>query len=120
MRPWRNILFVWVFFCFFTGCAAHRAKPDLFVLLPESDGKTGVITVTTQGGSQVLDKPGYAIEVEDPHKPPTAPEPMEEKEIKDIFDPALSALPDPANRFISSFCTLSMIQQHLPMNPRLC
>jgi outer membrane protein OmpA-like peptidoglycan-associated protein len=101
MRSWRNILFVWVFFCFLTGCATHRAKRDLIVLLPEPDGKTGVITVTTQGGSQILDKPRNAIEVEAPHKPPTAPVPMEEKEIRDVFGPALSALPDPSNRFIS-------------------
>ena len=101
MRPWRNILFVWVFFCFLTGCATHRAKRDLIVLLPEPDGKTGVITVTTQGGSQILDEPRQALEVEAPEKPPTAPALIEEKEIKDVFGPALSALPDPASRFIS-------------------
>ena len=101
MRPWRNILLVWVFFCFLAGCATHRAKRDLIVLLPEPDGKTGVITVTTQGGSQILDEPRQALEVEAPEKPPTAPALIEEKEIKDVFGPALSALPDPANRFIS-------------------
>ena len=92
---------VWVFFCFLTGCATHRAKRDLIVLLPEPDGKTGVITVTTQGGSQILDEPRQALEVEAPEKPPTAPALIEEKEIKDVFGPALSALPDPASRFIS-------------------
>jgi len=101
MRPWRNILLVWVFFCFLAGCATHRAKRDLIVLLPEPDGKTGVITVTTQGGSQILDEPRQALEVEAPEKPPTAPALIEEKEIKDVFGPALSALPDPASRFIS-------------------
>ena len=92
---------VWVFFCFLAGCATHRAKRDLIVLLPEPDGKTGVITVTTQGGSQILDEPRQALEVEAPEKPPTAPALIEEKEIKDVFGPALSALPDPASRFIS-------------------
>ena len=101
MRPWRNILLVWVFFCFLAGCATHRAKRDLIVLLPEPDGKTGVSTVTTQGGSQILDEPRQALEVEAPEKPPTAPALIEEKEIKDVFGPALSALPDPASRFIS-------------------
>jgi outer membrane protein OmpA-like peptidoglycan-associated protein len=100
MRHWRNVLFVWIFLCFLSGCGAHRAKRDLIILLPDPDGKGGVITVTTQGGSQILDKPGYAVEVEDLNKPPITPQPVEEKEITNIFGPALSMLPDPASRFV--------------------
>ena len=100
MKQRRNVLFVLIFFCLLSGCAAHRTKRDLIVLLPDPDGKGGVITVTTQGGSQILDKPGYGIEFEDPNKPPVAPKPVEEKEINDVFAPALSVLPDPASRFI--------------------
>ncbi len=100
MRQWISVLFVLIFFGLLSGCGAHRAKRDLIVLLPDPDGKGGVITVTTQGGSQILDKPGYGIEVEDLNKPPAAPRPVEEKEITDIFAPALSALPDPTSRFI--------------------
>jgi outer membrane protein OmpA-like peptidoglycan-associated protein len=100
MKQWRNVLFIWIFFCLLTGCGAHRAKRDLIVLLPDPDGKGGVITVTTKGGSQILDKPGYAIEVEDLNKPPIAPQPVKEKEITDVFGPALSAQPDPVSRFI--------------------
>ncbi len=99
MTQWRNVLFVWIFLCLLSGCGAHRAKRDLIVLLPDSDGKGGVITVTTQGGSQILDKPGYAIEVEDPDQPPTVPKSVEEKEITETFGSALSALPDPEKRF---------------------
>jgi outer membrane protein OmpA-like peptidoglycan-associated protein len=102
MRHWRKVFFVWIFLCFLTGCGAHRAKRDLIVLLPDLEGKGGVVTVTTQGGSQMLDKPGYAVEVEveDPNQPPNVPQRVEEKEIADIFGPTLSMLPDPANRFI--------------------
>lgn len=100
MRRWRKAFFVWIFLCFLTGCGAHRAKRDLIVLLPDPDGKVGVVTVTTPGGSQILDKPGYAVEVEDLNKPPIAPHPVEEKEIADIFGLALSMLPDSGNRFI--------------------
>jgi outer membrane protein OmpA-like peptidoglycan-associated protein len=99
MRQWRKVLFVWIFLFLLSGCGAHRAKRDLIVLLPDLDGKGGVITVTTQGGSQILDKPGYAVEVEDLNKLPIAPQPVEEKEITDIFGPALSMLPDPSSRF---------------------
>jgi len=100
MSPWRKILLLWIFLCHLSGCGAHRAKRDLFVLLPDPDGKAGAITVTTGGGSQSLDKPGYAIVVEDPNQPPTASQPMDEKEIANVFGPALSTLPDPASRFI--------------------
>ncbi len=100
MSKWRNILFLWIFLCLLSGCGAHRAKRDLIVLLPDPDGKGGAITVTTRGGSQSLDKPGYAIVVEDLNQPPRASQPMDEKEITDVFGPALSTLPDPASRFI--------------------
>ena len=101
MERWSNVLVVWIFFCLLTGCGAHRAKRDLIVLLPDPDDEGGAITVTTKGGSQIIDKPGYATEVEDPNKPPTAPKSVEEKEIKDVFGPALTAQPDPAGRFVS-------------------
>ena len=100
MRQWRKVLFVWIVLCLLSGCGAHRAKRDLIVLLPDRDGKGGVITVTTEGGSQILYKPGYAIEIEDLNKPPIVPQPIEEKEITDVFGSALSMLPDPASRFI--------------------
>jgi outer membrane protein OmpA-like peptidoglycan-associated protein len=101
MERWSNVLVVWIFFSLLTGCGAHRAKRDLIVLLPDPDDEGGAITVTTKGGSQIIDKPGYATEVEDANKPPTAPKSVEEKEIKDVFGPALTAQPDPAGRFVS-------------------
>ncbi|MGZ3512929.1 MAG: OmpA family protein, partial [Thermodesulfobacteriota bacterium] len=58
------------------------------------------ITVTTNGGSQVVDKQGYVIEIEDLNKAPIAPKPLDENEIKEVFGSALSAQPDPSNRFL--------------------
>ena len=101
MSPLRNIFFLWIFLCLLSGCGAHRAKRDLIVLLPDPDGKGGALTVTTEGGSQTLDKPGYAVEVKDLNQRPIAPQPMEEKEIIDNFGPALAMLPDSDSRFIS-------------------
>ncbi len=101
MRYWKSILFFWILVCFLSGCGAHRAtKRDLIVLLPDPDGKAGAITVTSRGGSQLLDKPGYAIVVQDFDHPQIASKPIDEKEIADIFGPALSTLPEPASRFI--------------------
>ena len=101
MKKWGNFLVGWIFFCLLTGCATHRAKRDLIVLLPDPDGKVGAVTVTTWEGCEILDKPGYATEVEDINKPPLTPRSISENEIKDVFEPTLSALPDPAGRFIS-------------------
>ncbi len=72
----------------------------MIVLVPDPDGKVGTITVTTNGGSQIVDKSGYAIEIEDPNKAPIAPKPINEKEINEVFGSALSAQPDSSNRFL--------------------
>ena len=72
----------------------------MIVLLPDPDGKVGTITVTTNGGSLVVDKPGYAVEIEDLNKAPISPKPVTENEINQVFGSALSALPDPSNRFL--------------------
>lgn len=79
----------------------RREHRDLIVLLPDPDGKTGVVQVTTREGSQVLDQPGYATEVADVSSPPTAPKLVSESEIRGIFGSALSAQPDLRDRFVS-------------------
>ncbi len=89
-----------IFFSLLAGCATHQAKRDMIVLLPDPDGKVGTITVTTKGGSQVVDKPGYATEIEEPGKAPIAPKPLKENEINEVFGAALSAQPDPSDRFV--------------------
>ncbi|OGP75015.1 MAG: hypothetical protein A2V86_05540 [Deltaproteobacteria bacterium RBG_16_49_23] len=103
-----KILFIaWILWFALTGCSAKRdvivpsqASRDLILLLPDPDGKVGTVHVATKGGSQILDKPGYAVEVEDISKPPSVPRPVEEKEMGDLFGHLLSAQPDPASRFI--------------------
>jgi len=100
MKKWSILLIGLIFFSFLTGCATHQVKRDMIVLLPDPDSKVSTITVTTNGGSQVVDKPGYVVEIEDINKPPIAPKPVDENEINQVFGSALSALPDPSNRFL--------------------
>ncbi len=100
MKKWSTLLVGLIFYLFLTGCATHQPKRDTIVLLPDPDGKVGTITVTTTGGSQVVDKSGYATEIEDPNKAPTAPKSLNENEINEAFGQALSAQPDPSNRFL--------------------
>ncbi|MBM4341246.1 MAG: OmpA family protein [Deltaproteobacteria bacterium] len=100
MKKWSIFILGSIFFCLMTGCATQQPKRDLIVLLPDPDGKVGTITVTTDGGSQVINKPGYSTEVENLNKTPTSPRQLNENEIKDIFASALSAQPDLSNRFL--------------------
>jgi outer membrane protein OmpA-like peptidoglycan-associated protein len=102
MKPWSNFLLFWLLLFLLAGCGAHLPKQrDQIVLLPDPDGKVGVIKVITEGGTQILDKPGYATQVEDLSKPPIAPTPINEKEMMSVFGAALSAQPDLTGRFIS-------------------
>jgi len=77
------------------------SKGDLFVLLPEPDGKAGSIRIANAGGYQILDKPGDTTRVEDFNSRPIAPQPLDEKGIASIFGDALSAEPDSTARFLS-------------------
>ena len=117
-KPWKNVFVVFVSLGLIVGCGAKRdlmapapetrdpvtaspAHRDVIVLLPDPDGKVGTLQVTTQGGSQTLDKPGHGTQVEDANQPPTAPKPLDEKEITSVFRSALSSQPDLTGRFVS-------------------
>lgn len=123
MKSWNRVQLLWPLLFLLAGCSGHRdlkassstphakveqaqpaaetSKGDLFVLLPEPDGKVGTIRVATAAGSQVLDKPGGTIRVEDSSRPPIVLQPMDEKGVADIFSDAISAQPDLTLRFVS-------------------
>jgi len=118
MKTWKNGFVASILVFLLAGCSAKQdlivpspedrdlilspsEKQDLIVLLPDPEGKVGTIHVTTEGGSQTLEKPWYGTRVEDFSKPPTAPKPLGEKEITTVFGQALSDQPDPTGRFVS-------------------
>lgn len=78
-------------------------EKNLIVLLPGPDGKVGSIIVTNPYGAQVLDRPGYALELGHAGEIINDPVPMEESEIRKNFGPALDALPPPPARFTIYF-----------------
>lgn len=91
------------------GCAAMRktaAPPrssDLIVLLPDDRGKTGAITVSGPGGSELLlSKPGQAVEVTqggatgDPHILP-------QNEVDAMVGTALDSLPPRPRQYVFYF-----------------
>jgi outer membrane protein OmpA-like peptidoglycan-associated protein len=83
------------------SCSAP--KKNLFVLMPDPDGKTGQIAVTNQGGTRIVEKPGDATEVKDAATMPAPPRPMDEKEIARLFGAALSAQPALPVTYILNF-----------------
>ncbi|MDP2854854.1 MAG: OmpA family protein [Smithellaceae bacterium] len=88
---------------FLTACSAP--KKNIFVLVPDPDGKTGQIAVENQGGTLLIDKPWHVTEVKDSATPPAPSRPMEEKEIQNIFGAALSAQPLQPVTYILNFKT---------------
>lgn len=72
------------------SCARNKT---VIVLLPGADGKTGQIVVSNKGGSRLLNQPGQATTIESADVPPSAPYKMDDKQVKETFGEAVSALP---------------------------
>jgi len=85
-----------------TACCRDRS---FVVLLPESDGTTGQLLVSNQGGSQLLQEPNMATTILSAQSAPQKPGSMEEQEIQQTFGEALMALPTPPIHFILYFRT---------------
>jgi outer membrane protein OmpA-like peptidoglycan-associated protein len=86
------------------GCAMHPKPPspassDIIVLLPDNQGKTGAIVVSSAGVERRLDRPGQTVTV-DAGSPPGQATVMPGQEVLAMAGPALAALPKPPARFI--------------------
>ena len=78
------------------------ASRDTIVLLPDDQGKTGAIVVSSAGVERRLDRPGQTVTVE-AGSPPGVPAEIPGPEMLAIAGPALAALPKPPLRFILYF-----------------
>ncbi len=87
LRPWLLCLTALLLV---SGCASQKG---LVVLLPEEGKAPGEVTVTTPGGSQVLDQPWQAVEISGGEARPAAPKVMDEAAVHGIFAEAQSAMP---------------------------
>jgi outer membrane protein OmpA-like peptidoglycan-associated protein len=70
------------------GCATRN---DVYVLLPGKDGKTGALTVESEGKKQTLDKPYAAARVKNVGSVDGFT--TSEADVKQEFGPALEAQP---------------------------
>jgi outer membrane protein OmpA-like peptidoglycan-associated protein len=74
-----------------TGCAPVTRV----VLLPDPDGKVGIVDVSSDKGIQTLDNPWQTTEVSSKGKAPSVPRLMDEKAVRAMFKEALAAEPIP-------------------------
>ena len=88
------------YICLTARCAG---KGNLFILMPDADGKVGKIAISNPAGTQVLDMAGQATYVESIEEAPEAPIQMDLKEIDKIFAPALAAQPEAPDIFLLYF-----------------
>src|SRR3989337_4000152 len=78
--------------CATTPKAPPPSGQDVFILLPDDQGKTGAIIVSGAGGKRLLSEPGQAVTVA-PGAPPGKPFLMPMEEVRTLVGPALTALP---------------------------
>lgn len=82
------------------GCAKPM-RDDLYVLMPDKDGKTGVLSVESGGQQTVLDQPYAAARVTEPGRVAAAP--ITEQETRKAFGAALDAQPPRPISFVLYF-----------------
>jgi outer membrane protein OmpA-like peptidoglycan-associated protein len=79
---------------------ALDARPEapaaylIYIVMPDPDGKVGKVEVFTQKGSQILDQPWQATEVQSMDQRPGEPKILDEKQVREMFRDALEARPE--------------------------
>ncbi len=93
---------------FLFGCAAQEPaqppteKKDIFVLLPDQDGKVGEITISNRAGSTTLSKANESAHVTSTHVP-TKTTILSSREVQKEFHDTLQAIPGTADQYILYF-----------------
>ncbi|HET9855322.1 MAG TPA: OmpA family protein [Methylomirabilota bacterium] len=82
------------------GCA-KPVRDDLYVLVPDKDGKTGVLSVESGGQQTVLDQPYASARVTEPGRVTAGP--ITEAETRQAFGAALDAQPPRPISFVLYF-----------------
>jgi len=103
----RSLVLPFAFLLLAVACATPPKPPppgsrDTIVLLPDDQGKTGAIIVSSAGVERRLDQPRQTVTVKG-GSPPGLSTVMPEQEVLAIAGPALAALPKPPARYILYF-----------------
>ena len=81
------------------------APRNVFVLMPDAEGRVGAITVENEKGRQTLEKEGQGVAVSGPDQAPEAPQAVPPEKIKKWFGAAMAAEPEPPRVFTLLFST---------------
>ena len=92
------------------GCAEQRIElvhspteeKDLFVLLPDQDGKVGEITISNKAGTTTLSKANESVQVTNNHIPART-KILAAPYIQENFNDTLQAIPGTADQYILFF-----------------
>ncbi len=84
-------------------CLSACGKRNIVVLMNDPDGTHGSVEVSNESGTVVLDAPLRATVIGDKSTAPAAPFTMAEKEVNDVFGPAVAARPEIPVHFILHF-----------------
>jgi len=91
--------------CITAFLGACSAKKSIIVLMPDPDGKTGAIEIRNQGGSQKLDAPNQATEVQSSQTAPDPPRILTEAEAQKLFGEVMAAMPPAPVHYTLYFLT---------------
>ena len=87
-----------------SGCASTTQMTQV-VLLPDPDGKVGILEVSNVKGTQTLNQAWQATESANMDRPPSEPKTLGEKQVRQVFREALDAQPIRPVSFIIYFRT---------------
>jgi outer membrane protein OmpA-like peptidoglycan-associated protein len=82
---------------------ASKPALNVFLLLPEPDGKPSSIVVSNSAGAQTLARPYQAVRVDSAGSGPTPPFAMDQAEMRRTFGAVVDALPAPELSFLLYF-----------------
>ncbi len=90
------------------GCADQKIEPspaeerDLFILLPDQNGKVGEITISNKAGATTLSRANESAQVTRNHIPARTGI-LSDRDIQEDFHDTLQAVPGTANQYILFF-----------------
>ena len=101
------------------GC--RKNPKNRYVLIPDLNGKVGQLEVSSEKGSQLLDKAFEATGLNRADEVPSTPKIMDEAEVRRIFKDALGAQPTPPVHFLLYFVTgtTELTQKSMDQLPRV-
>ncbi|MFA5182281.1 MAG: OmpA family protein [Syntrophales bacterium] len=101
MRMRKITIFLLLLVLLMSGCAPTTQ----IVLLPDPDGKVGILEVSNVKGAQTLNHAWQATESASMDRTPSEPKILEEQNVRQVFREALAAEPIPPANFIIYFKT---------------